>query len=315
VRRTSRTALLTALALLPVLLLAGCGLGPGTAPTRVELLLSRDFGAHTLRSVGAPKLSGEETAMSLLRRNAKVGVRYGGGFVQSIDGLAGGQQAGEPFDWFYYVNGIEAPKGAAETKVHPGDHIWWDLHDWSQNDDIPAVVGSFPEPFLNGIEGKRQPVRVECTEAQGEACRTVTDRLRASGVPAAVAALGGGDGPETLRVLVGPWAALDGRPGTVGLGSGPSASGVYARFSGGGGTLTLLDQDGRSTRTLTHGAGLIAATRYSGADPIWLVTGTDTAGVEQAAHALDEATLAGHFAVALTGGQALPLPVPENGSP
>lgn len=304
-RRSTHTVLLVGLA---ALLLGGCGLGAGKAPTDVSLLVTRDFGAGTLYRVGAPHLGGEETAMSLLRRNAKVALRYGGGFVQSIDGLAGGQTNGAPIDWFYYVNGVLAPKGAADTTVHPGDHIWWDLHDWSQSEDIPAVVGTYPEPFLNGIEGKRLPVRVECAEAQGDACRTVTARLRASGVPAALAALGGGDGPEILRVLVGPYAALGRGPGTVGLQSGPRASGVYARFALDGHTLTLLDPDGRSVRTLAAGSGLLAATRYSGASPIWLVTGTDSTGVDLAAHALDQATLAGHFAVALTVGQVLPLP-------
>ena len=100
--------------------------------------------------------------MSLLMRNAAVNTRYSGGFVEGIDGLAGGQEAGHPVDWFYYVNGVEAPKGAAATNVHAGDHIWWDRHDWSQTDSVPAVVGSFPEPFLNGIEGRRLPVRIEC---------------------------------------------------------------------------------------------------------------------------------------------------------
>ena len=130
--------------------------------------------------------------MSLLMRNATVSTRYGGGFVQSIDGSAGGRSGGQPVDWFYYVNGVEAPKGAAATNVHPGDHIWWDLHDWSQTDDVPAVVGSFPEPFLNGIDGKRLPVRVECAAVSGDACRTVSSRLRALGVPAALAAIGTG---------------------------------------------------------------------------------------------------------------------------
>ncbi len=290
------------------MLLAGCGLGAGHAPRDVSLLVTRDFGARVLHRVGAPQLGGEETAMSLLRRNAKVDLRYGGGFVQSIDGLSGGRQGGEPVDWFYYVNGVEAAKGAAETKVNPGDRIWWDRHDWSQTEDVPAVVGSFPEPFLNGIGGKRLPVRVECVDARGDACRTVTDRLRGEGVPAAVAALGGGDGPEILRVLVGPFSALGGRPGTAGLQSGPRASGIYARFAANGRTLTLLDPDGAATRTLTSGAGLVAAARYSGANPIWLVTGTDDAGVDRAAHALAEATLADHFAVALTAGQVLPVP-------
>jgi len=192
--------------------------------------------------------------------------------------------------------------------VHPGDHVWWDLHDWSQAADVPAVVGSFPEPFLNGIEGERLPVRVECAAASGKACRTVTSRLRVSGVPAAVAAIGSGGAPQTLRVMVGPWAYLAGDLEAQSIARGPRASGVYARFSANGGALTLLDQDGRPVQTLRAGAGLIAATRLAEEAPVWVVTGTDGAGVELAAHALDRAALENRFAVALGPGGVIALP-------
>ena len=45
--------------------------------------------------------------MRLLQRNFDVKTRYGGGFVQQIDGVAGGREGGRRVDWFYYVNGIE----------------------------------------------------------------------------------------------------------------------------------------------------------------------------------------------------------------
>src|SRR6266550_7199223 len=181
---------------------AGCGVGAGRAPSGVQLTITRDFGAVALGARSAPRARGEETVMSLLLRNAHVTTRYGGGFVQSIDGAAGGSAAGRPIDWFYYVNGIEAPQGAASTRVRGGDRIWWDRHDWSQTDHIPAVVGSFPEPFVNGIAGKRLPVRIECALVTGAACRAVRTRMRELAVPAAVAPLGGGAGPRTLRVVV-----------------------------------------------------------------------------------------------------------------
>jgi hypothetical protein len=242
-------------------------------------------------------------------RNDNVKTRYGGGFVQSVEGHAGGTKGGEPVDWFYYVNGIEAPKGGASTKVHAGDHIWWDLHGWSQTEDVPAVVGSFPEPFLHGSDGKRFPVRVECAEVSGEACETVVARMRATGVPAAVAGIGPGDEPETLRVLVGPWAAVRGTPASEALERGPSASGVYVRFAGNGQSLALLDASAKVTRTLTAGAGLVAATRYAQEEPLWVVTGTDAAGVSLAAHAFSESALRNHFALALeANGAARPLP-------
>ncbi len=251
--------------------------------------------------------------MSLLTRNANVSTRFGGGFVQSIDGLAGGQQGGAPVDWFYYVNGIEAPAGAASTNVHPGDRIWWDRHDWSQTDDVRAVVGSFPEPFLNGIDGKRLPVRVECAAVSGAACRTVVARLRAAGVREGVAAIGSGAAePQTLRVAVAPWSQVSGNPGVQQIEHGPSASGVYARFSADGKTLALLDQSGKRTSELTSGAGLIAATRDGKDAPVWLVTGTDATGMTRAASAFSTGTLQNRFAVAVSPSGTLALPQPQS---
>ncbi len=291
------------------LALGGCGLGAGTPPTAVKLLVTRDFGAQVLAQSGAPKVVGQETVMSLLERNDAVSTRYGGGFVESINHLSGGEEGGRPVDWFYYVNGVQASKGAAATDVHPGDQIWWDRHDWSQAEDIPAVVGSFPEPFLNGFEGKRYPVRVECADVSAAACATVDTRLRAAGVPAALAAIGSGGAPFALRVMVGPWASVKGEAGAPGIAGGPRATGIYARFSSDGSTLTLLDQDGGAVRTLAGGAGLIAATREAESAPVWVVTGTDEQGVELAARDFDQATLAHRFAVALYAGAGIPLPV------
>jgi hypothetical protein len=287
----------------------GCGLGAGQAPAGVRLTASSDFGATVLAQSSAPRVSGSETVMRLLMRNATVATRFGGGFVQSIDGRSGGQSRGQPIDWFYYVNGIEAPKGAADTVLHAGDSIWWDLHDWSQTEDVPAVVGSFPEPFLHGAEGRRLPVRVECAEAQGPPCRTVAARLHALGVPAAISTVVPGAEPDTLRVLVGRWPALISDPAAQGIERGPGASGVYARISAAGRTLAVLDAAGRTVRTLTAGAGLIAATRASGGGPVWIVTGTDAAGVAAAAGAFDQSALRNRFAVALAGpGVVVALP-------
>jgi uncharacterized protein DUF4430 len=309
--RTVRCVSLAGLIALPATLAAtGCGLGAGKPPSAVHLTVTRDFGASVVRAWSAPRVRGAETVMSLLMRNAGVGTRYGGGFVQSIDGLAGGQDAGQPVDWFYYVNGVWASTGAASRNVDPGDRIWWDRHDWSQTDRIPAVVGSFPEPFLNGLEGKRLPVRVECAEVTGRACKTVRARLRAAGVTAGVAAIGSGvAASQTVRVAVGPWRDLGGDPAVAPIGKGPRASGVYARIAENGSTLTLLDQDGRVGRTLLAGAGLIAATRTGEDAPKWVVTGTDDAGVERAAQDFSEGELRDRFALAVTP-QGAPLSIP-----
>ncbi len=271
--------------------------------------MTKEFGARVMSSSSAPHARGQETVMSMLIRNYKLTTRYGGGFVESINGHSGGTLSGEPEDWFYYVNGVQAPKGAAETDVHSGDRVWWDLHDWSQAESVPAVVGSYPEPFLHGIEGRRLPVRIECQQTTGAPCQTVNARLQQAGVPAALSSIDPGEYTSTLRVLVGTWTAVRGTPATQAIERGPGASGVYVRLTPSGHTLTLLDARGQPTRTLAAGAGLLAAIKYGKEAPEWVITGTDTAGVVLAADALSERALRDHFALALEPSGA-PLPVP-----
>jgi Domain of unknown function (DUF4430) len=303
VRRAAVLGVLLALAL------SGCGLGAGAKPAGTTLTITRDFGAKPIRELDAPAVQGSETVMRLLQRNAKVTTRYGGGFVQSIDGLAGGRSGGRPVDWFYYVNGVEATRGAASTRLRGGDRIWWDRHDWSAAMRVPAVVGSFPEPFLHGIDGKRLPVRIECTTPRSDPCKQVSQRLVSYNIPAATGGLLTASAPETLRVLVGPWQAIDGDHAIQGLEHGPGESGVYARVAPDGRTITALDADGHAVRTLGPGTGLVAATQSGDDRPIWVVTGTDDAGVASAVRAFDEGTLNHRFAVAVSDDLPVPLPV------
>jgi len=293
-------------AILAALAASGCGLGPGKTPGGLHLTVTQDFGVQSLVDSGSPKASGSETVMRLLERNAKVTTRYGGGFVQSIDGLSGKP----PVDWFYYVNGVEASKGAASTTVHPGDRIWWDRHDWSVTQHIPAVIGSFPEPFLHGTGGKRIPTRVECTLPKSTACNATAKRLTALGVVAARGGINAGTNDDTIRVLVGTWSQLRAErdEAVARVDRGPQASGIWARFSADGKSLHVLDAQGATADTLGAGTGLVAATKIDLRDPVWFVTGTDDAGVEAAVRALDEATLTTGYALAVHDDRGVAVP-------
>jgi Domain of unknown function (DUF4430) len=302
--RRARTAALPVAAAL----LCACGAGPGASPAGTRLTLTQDFGARAQREVVAPKVSGQETVMRLLQRNAKVTTRFGGNFVQSIDGVAGGRRAGRPLDWFYYVNGVEASEGAAAVRLHPGDRVWWDRHDWGAAMRVPAVVGSFPEPFVHGIGGKRLPVRVECADPAATACDQVADRLTAFDVPVAKGGLRTAQTEQTLRVLVGPWPAARDDLALRQVEGGPARSGVYARPSADGRRIEALDPRARRTRVLGPGTGLIVAARAADAPPVWAVTGTDAAGVAAAARAFTERALARRFAVAVVRGRPVALP-------
>ena len=286
---------------------SGCGFGSGDKQaSEGSLTVTRDFGAESLGRRHTPGVSESDTVMRLLERDFQVGTRFGGKFVQEIDGVAGGREGGGRVDWFYYVNGIEASTGAAERRVNPGDRIWWDHHDWSATMRVP-------EPFLSGSEGRKLPVRIVCLEAAA-ACDEVETRLHDAGIDdTAKSVLVQSAGAEVLRVLVGPWSQLRKDTAARKLESGPGASGVYARPNPSGDRIDLLDSRGRTVRTLGRGGGLLAATQITGQQPTWMVTGVDATGVSAAAAALAEDELRDHFAIAIEEGRTIPLPVETPG--
>jgi hypothetical protein len=304
----SRLAALVALAVA----FAGCGLGAGEDQGGgAELRITRDFGQRALASATRDSVREGDTVMRFLESERKVSLRYGGGFVQTIDGLSGRGATGH-LDWFYWVNGQEADRGAADRRLRAGDVVQWDYRDWSATMSIPAIVGAYPEPFVHGIDGKKLPVRVECPPEADELCRAARDRLSEAGVQASSASIGQSERGQVLRLFVGQWSDL--RTGVKVLRTleqGPEASGVFARFRDQGERLELLDQRGRVAREAGPGTGLVAATRVGEEEGIsFIVTGTDAAGVEAATAALEERTLRNAFAVVVSAGQQVTrLPV------
>ena len=294
--------------------LAGCGFGAGESSSGsagTQLTVSRNFGAEEVGHSERKTVPGGETVMRQLQRKFDVETRYGGGFVQEIDGVSGGRRSGRPVDWFFYVNGIESESGAASRRLEAGDRVWWDHHDWGAAMRIPAVVGSYPEPFLNGAQGKKIPIRIDCADDSREECHEVRDRLEEEGAKVGGSGtLGTRAGPGVLRLLVGRWSDVRADPTARRLEKGPKVSGVFARPNAAGTEFELLDSRGARVRTLGPGSGLVAATRFLDQQPTWVVTGTDKVGVASAAAALVEKRLADHFAVALEKGREVPLPLP-----
>ena len=160
---------LAPLAVAAALAAAGCGASThGTA----SVWVTRDRGAQVLL---VRKVPAGLTAMQGLLRVAHVKTRYGGRFVQAINGIEGSLSGRR--DWFYFVNGYEADRGAAEYVLHPGDVEWWDYRPWGSSPEVKVVVGAFPEPFLHGYDGKRLPALV--VSGNSTAARAVAKLLHA----------------------------------------------------------------------------------------------------------------------------------------
>jgi hypothetical protein len=298
-----------ALAILSLAVSAGACGGDRSERQRsaVAITLTRDFGARLVDRARVPDPSRAPSAVGLLRLRFRViTTRSRPVAVESIEGLAGSPSLA----WRLYVNGVQAPH---TTPLSRGDRAWWDLHERGAGSGRTTVVGSFPEPFRSGLRGRRLPVVEACGQESRVACREVARRLGIVGVAVSRSVPGVAATPGIVRVLVGEWAQLRRDPVAALVDRGPAVSGVFARFDPTGRSLTLLDPRGRPREVLAGGTGLLAATRGAGQAPTWLITGTDPAGVEAAARALDEGTLANRFAVAVAASGPVALPM-EPGS-
>jgi hypothetical protein len=140
-----------------------------------QLWVTRDRGREVMLTATVPA---GLTVLQALERQADVGTRYGGRYVQSVEGIEGGLT--EQQDWFYFVNGIEPDVGATEIRLRPGDVAWWDFRSWAEQMAAPVVVGAFPEPFLHGFDGHVRAVEVRAPAELADAAAALEELLVSS---------------------------------------------------------------------------------------------------------------------------------------
>ncbi len=306
ITRATRTLTTLAAAAAAAFALGACGIGAGADKEGggVNQLVTRDFGEQRLDQRALPSVSQSDTVLRLLQGGNKVKTRFGGGYVRSIDGLS--ERDGKA--WLFFVNGIAGDKGANDYQLSGGDVVQWDYHSTRVRQDIPAIVGAFPEPFVRGLKGRKFPVRVECEDARSAPCERVKKTLRAAGAPASGSALGTQGTQNVARVVVATWDVARNLSTVRALEQGPRRSAVFARF-GSSGELSLLDQSGRVARRAGRDAGLVAALRPRDDQLVWVVTGGSQAGLRRAAAAFRGSDLRDAFAVAApASGPVVKLP-------
>lgn len=183
-------------ALVLAALLAGCG-GAGEERGTATLWVTRDRGAELVLEAEVPA---GQTLMRALASRLDVETRYGGRFLQAIEGIEGSLD--EQRDWFWFVNGYEGDRSAAEYRLRDGDVAWWDYRAWRREGEARVVVGAFPEPFLHGFGGRVRPAVVRYAEGQRRRAEDLAARIGAK----SVAPLGTpvADGANVLEVRGGP---------------------------------------------------------------------------------------------------------------
>ena len=115
------------------------------------------------------KVDAGQTLMRALDSKVELETRYGGRFVQAIDGLSGSLE--DQRDWFWFVNGYEGDRSASSYRLRDGDVAWLDYRGWQREGEARVVVGAFPEPFLHGYDGKTRPAAVRFEGSRTRAAR------------------------------------------------------------------------------------------------------------------------------------------------
>jgi hypothetical protein len=285
--------------------------------SNVRIIISRDFG-KTLLEDKTVEIFVNSNAMSALKQAAQVDTGYGGGFVDGIGGLRtqrspAGNQKG---DWFYYINGLEANTGAADYPLFNGDIEQWDFHSWNFRHLIPAMIGHFPEPFLNGCRGKVFPTLIVFQNNFEDRANSLKDFLNQRRVRDVRTVSEGqlierDKGTNNLIILAERQNLIISE-----LNRQWKRLGFFAYFEDD--KLVTIDESGKVKNRYSESTGLIQATQNPwnpngvGADEnaVWVITGKDGNGLNSALDCFihDSNKWQHCFAVIIKQGEIIKLP-------
>lgn len=313
-RRTLLLVLLVLLAAVTPLLACTSEDGVATdGSVSARVLVTRDFGAEVLID---ELLTLEEgvTCMKALKQVGDIGTAYGGGFVQSINGIESGKPA--KLDWFFFINGIMSNRGALDYTLHDGDVMQWDFHNWTFHTFVPATVGAFPTALLHGFNGKTRPTVVAYEPDLADCAEALAESLEQLGIEVAFL----GDFTELAQsekessnvVVVGTFDC----DMVTDLNDKWDKLGFFVHFQDG--VMTAYDSTGETIGEYGAGSGVIQATQNP-----WnpkgtgvcenvavMLSGTDEAGVRGVVDALiDDPNAPGYACAAVVvGGTAIRVP-------
>jgi len=284
------------LLLLMTALLCACSASSTTEEAgaiTVKIVATRNFGQE-LMFAETLELPPGTSAMTALERVADVETAYGGGFVNAINGISSGFTGTQltMADWFLYINGIQARTGALDYALHDGDIQHWDFHVWGFRQSVPAIIGDFPEPFGHGYGGKVSPTVIAYADDLAKEADNLKNGLSQLGINnTSIKRLGklSADEKESANLIL--LGTTDSEPVSE-LNDIWERLGFFAHFEEE--KLVVFNAGGEVAAEYGAGVGLIQATQNpwnpkgigAAENVVWLISGTDTAGVKSALDAL-----------------------------
>lgn len=294
----------------------GCSSPPEVTTGEVTLIVTRDFGKEHIFNENI-KLDSKKSVMELLNQHLDVQTAYGGGFVNSINGLESGYTNAaekEKLDWFYFMNGIMTSVGATEYFPTNGDVIWWDYHAWGDIPFTPAVIGTFPQPFLNGYQGENPGTLILSGQGCQDLAEALADYLKSVGVKEVEVKPYEeklASDRSKITIVVALWEELSDSSFWNGIQAHRDKTGWFAELEKN--AFHGLNEKALRQVTYNQGVGAILATGMGMGDstPLWLITGIDMEGVADAVKALtsEEGKISGHFGALVHDKSIVSLPI------
>lgn len=251
----------------------------GYSEASIRLVVSCDYGQETVFDSRVKALA-NSSVMDVTSRHLEVEQAYGGGFVNSINGIASGytgQSGGarKKKDWFLFINGVLSGTGADEIKVQDGDTIWWDYHNWGTSAFTPAILGAYPQPFSRQALVLFSP-----------SCSTQAHAIKAKLTGhTEIAELSGGEviNRKQPTILVGLLEEINDYAEVMSFFQQPSKTGLFFQIDSG--EMLALNRDLQATgkRVSNGGAGIgITGSGMGDHNPLLFVIGADLPGLEKA---------------------------------
>ncbi|MEJ2739170.1 MAG: DUF4430 domain-containing protein [Dehalococcoidia bacterium] len=303
--------LLSIIAIILILVCSGCATSSSTVPSytgepqraepatetkpgeAITLVITSGFGKNTIfeQTINIEKGT---TAMEALTGAVQVETKYDGEFVSAINntGPEYEKASGKKNDWFFYMNGIASNSGAGSYTLMNGDVEHWDYRNWGYHQFVPAVIGAFPLPFINGFQGNVRPTTVVYETEFQKYAEDLAMKLGNEGTTSISsieyrAITDAAQKENNLIIIAGKDNVL-----ITELNNSHKKLGFFTCFNGD--SLVILDDAGKVAYEYEKGCGLIQATqnpwnpRGTGVceNVVWTISGTDSESILGAADIL-----------------------------
>lgn len=274
-----------------------------------ELLVTKGFSQEL--SAVKHKWNDSNTLLSQMRGLIEFSTGLGGSFVTQISGEP--RDADSDSYWFLYRNGILSQTGAGDLVPRARDRIWWSYHSWNSSRFIPAVIGSWPEPFVSGIRSDSASYGIVTSSSFIGFSRDLSQMLVREGAskPTLQEISSLDEVPEHgISLWIGLWPDLKNINHLAALYSNGDKTGCFVQLDKEG-SVGLLNYNGQLVKEIVDAGLIISLSSNMGQRIDWVISGTSEDALLRAANLLLQkgTSLAQKAGVVVTKEEVINVPV------